>query len=100
MKFMLSALWKFAPHDISMILSFAGEEPESVLTTGGNYLHKRIADVTTTHLDFPSGLRAHIFVVSWLHPFKVQQLVVVGERKMAVFNDTLPWPDKLLVYPH
>jgi len=92
-------LWSFAPHDISMILTLAGEAPESVVATGGNYLHCRIADVTTTHLEFPSGLRAHIFV-SWLHPFKVQQLVVVGDRKMAVFDDTLPWLDKLLVYPH
>lgn len=92
-------LWSFAPHDISMILSLAGEYPESVLTTGGYYLHSRIADVTTTHLEFSSGLRAHIFV-SWLHPFKVQQLVVVGDRRMAVFDDTQPWPDKLLLYPH
>jgi UDP-2-acetamido-3-amino-2,3-dideoxy-glucuronate N-acetyltransferase len=92
-------LWSFAPHDISMILSLAGEEPESVLATGGNYLHRKIADVTTTHLEFPSGLRAHIFV-SWLHPFKVQQLVVVGDRKMAVFDDTRGWPDKLLLFPH
>ena len=92
-------LWSFAPHDISMILSLAQEEPESVLTTGGFYLHKKIADVTTTHLDFPSGLRAHIFV-SWLHPFKVQELVVVGDRKMAVFDDTRPWGEKLLLYPH
>ncbi|CAB1065102.1 UDP-2-acetamido-3-amino-2,3-dideoxy-D-glucuronic acid acetyltransferase (EC [Olavius sp. associated proteobacterium Delta 1] len=92
-------LWSFAPHDISMILSLAGEEPESLITTGGNYLHKQIADVTTTHMVFPSGLRAHIFV-SWLHPFKEQKLVVVGERKMAVFDDTLPWADKLLLYPH
>ena len=92
-------LWSFAPHDISMILSLAGEDPESVLATGGNYLHKRIADVTTTHLDFPSGLRAQIFV-SWLHPFKEQKLVVVGDRKMAVFDDTRPWEDKLLLYPH
>jgi len=92
-------LWSFAPHDISMILTLAGEEPESVLTTGGNYLHQRIADVTTTHLDFPSGLQAHIFV-SWLHPFKDQKLVVVGDRKMAVFDDTQPWKDKLLLYPH
>ncbi|MBP1739808.1 MAG: oxidoreductase [Deltaproteobacteria bacterium] len=89
----------FAPHDISMILSLAQEDPESVLTTGGFYLHKKIADVTTTHLDFASGLRAHIFV-SWLHPFKVQELVVVGDRKMAVFDDTRPWGDKLLLYPH
>lgn len=92
-------LWSFAPHDISMILSLAGEEPESVFATGGNYLHKKIADVTTTHLEFPSGLRAHIFV-SWLHPFKEQKLVVVGDQKMAVFDDTLDWPDKLLLYPH
>jgi UDP-2-acetamido-3-amino-2,3-dideoxy-glucuronate N-acetyltransferase len=92
-------LWSFAPHDISMILALAGEDPESVLTTGGNYLHQKIADVTTTHLEFPSGLQAHIFV-SWLHPFKDQKLVVVGDRKMAVFDDTQPWPDKLLLYPH
>lgn len=92
-------LWSFAPHDISMLLSLAGEEPESVLATGGNYLHKKIADVTTTHLDFSSGLKAHIFV-SWLHPFKEQKLVVVGDQKMAVFDDTLPWEEKLLIYPH
>lgn len=92
-------LWSFAPHDISMILSLAGEEPESVTTLGGYYLHQKIADVTTTHLEFPSGLRAHIFV-SWLHPFKDQKLVVVGDRKMAVFDDTQAWPDKLLLYPH
>jgi UDP-2-acetamido-3-amino-2,3-dideoxy-glucuronate N-acetyltransferase len=92
-------LWSFAPHDISMILSLAGEAPESIQTSGGYYLHQRIADVTTTHLDFPSGLRAHIFV-SWLHPFKEQKLVVVGDRKMAVFDDTQDWPEKLLVFPH
>ncbi len=92
-------LWSFAPHDISMILALAGEEPEAVLATGGNYLHRRIADVTTMHLEFPSGLKAHIFV-SWLHPFKEQKLVVVGDRKMAVFDDTKPWSEKLLLYPH
>jgi UDP-2-acetamido-3-amino-2,3-dideoxy-glucuronate N-acetyltransferase len=92
-------LWSFAPHDISMILALAGSEPEMVQTTGGYYLHQAIADVTTTHLNFPSGLKAHIFV-SWLHPFKEQKLVVVGERKMAVFDDTLDWPDKLLLFPH
>jgi UDP-2-acetamido-3-amino-2,3-dideoxy-glucuronate N-acetyltransferase len=92
-------LWSFAPHDISMILALAGEMPETVFATGGNYLHRKIADVTTTHLDFPSGLRAHIFV-SWLHPYKEQKLVVVGDRKMAVFDDTRPWAEKLQLYPH
>lgn len=94
-----NSLWSFAPHDISMILSLAGEEPASISATGGNYLHKHIADVTTTHLEFPSGLKAHVFV-SWLHPFKEQKLVVVGDRKMAVFDDTRKWDEKLLLYPH
>jgi UDP-2-acetamido-3-amino-2,3-dideoxy-glucuronate N-acetyltransferase len=92
-------LWSFAPHDISMILSLADETPENISATGGYYLHKKIADVTTTHLEFPSGLQAHVFV-SWLHPFKEQKLVVVGDKKMAVFDDTLPWEDKLLLYGH
>jgi UDP-2-acetamido-3-amino-2,3-dideoxy-glucuronate N-acetyltransferase len=92
-------LWSFAPHDISMILSLTGEMPEQVCCHGGYYLHSKIADVTTTHMTFPSGAKAHIFV-SWLHPFKEQKLVVVGDRKMAVFDDTLPWEDKLVVYAH
>jgi UDP-2-acetamido-3-amino-2,3-dideoxy-glucuronate N-acetyltransferase len=94
-----NVMWSFAPHDISMILSLAREKPEAVSATGGNYLHEKIADITTTYLDFPSGLKAHIFV-SWLHPFKKQELVVIGDKKMAVFDDTKPWEDKLLLYPH
>jgi UDP-2-acetamido-3-amino-2,3-dideoxy-glucuronate N-acetyltransferase len=92
-------LWSFAPHDISMILGLVGEEPESVLATGASYLHKRIVDVTTTHLVFPSGPHAHIFV-SWLHPFKEQKLVVVGDRSMAVFDDGREWGEKLTLYGH
>ena len=92
-------LWSFAPHDISMILTIAGEMPNSVIATGANYLHGEIADVTITHLVFPSGIRAHIYV-SWLHPFKEQKLVVIGDQKMAVFDDTQPWESKLLLYPH
>jgi UDP-2-acetamido-3-amino-2,3-dideoxy-glucuronate N-acetyltransferase len=94
-----NVFWSFAPHDISMILTLAGELPDKVSATGGCYLHKTIADVTTTHLEFSSGLKAHIFV-SWLHPFKEQKLVVVGDKKMAVFDDMKPWEEKLLVYSH
>jgi UDP-2-acetamido-3-amino-2,3-dideoxy-glucuronate N-acetyltransferase len=91
-------LWSFAPHDVSVILGLVGEMPDAIDAKGGNYLHDRIADVTVSHLDFPSGVKAHVFV-SWLHPFKEQKLVVVGDRKMAVFDDVEP-ADKLLLYPH
>jgi UDP-2-acetamido-3-amino-2,3-dideoxy-glucuronate N-acetyltransferase len=92
-------LWSFAPHDLSMILSLVGQEPSEVTAQGGYYLHKTIADVTTTLLAFPGGEQAHVFV-SWLHPFKEQKLVVIGDRAMAVFDDGQPWSRKLLLYPH
>jgi UDP-2-acetamido-3-amino-2,3-dideoxy-glucuronate N-acetyltransferase len=91
-------LWSFAPHDISVILGLVGEMPDRVEAQGGNYLHDRIADVTVSLLSFPSGIKAHVFV-SWLHPYKEQKLIVVGERQMAVFDDVQE-ARKLTLYPH
>ena len=91
-------LWSFAPHDISVILGLINENPCEIHAHGGNYLHQQIADVTVTLLAFPSGVKSHIYV-SWLHPFKEQKLVVVGDRKMAVFDDVED-VDKLVIYPH
>ena len=82
-------LWSFAPHDISVILHLLEEMPIQVMAQGGNYLNKDIADVTMSVLSFKSGVKGHIFV-SWLHPDKEQKLVVVGDKKMAVFDDTVP----------
>jgi UDP-2-acetamido-3-amino-2,3-dideoxy-glucuronate N-acetyltransferase len=81
-------LWSFAPHDISVILLLVGTLPEWASTSGQHYLQHDVADVTMTCLAFPGKARAHIFV-SWLHPFKEQKLVVVGSRKMAVFDDVI-----------
>jgi UDP-2-acetamido-3-amino-2,3-dideoxy-glucuronate N-acetyltransferase len=91
-------LWSFAPHDISAILLLLGEEPCSVAAHGGSYLNSNVADVTLTSCNFSSGVTAHIFV-SWLHPFKEQKLVVVGDRQMAVFDD-MQTDRKLVLYPH
>jgi len=81
-----NALWSFAPHDISVILFLLGLMPIQIAATGGTYLQPNIADVTISTMLFERGVRAHLFV-SWLHPFKEQKLVVVGERRMAVFDD-------------
>lgn len=91
-------LWSFAPHDISAILYLLDEGPTQVAAQGASYLNHPISDVTLTILNFGSGVKAHIFV-SWLHPFKEQKLVVVGDRKMAVFDDTQK-DRKLVLFPH
>ncbi|MDR0406670.1 MAG: Gfo/Idh/MocA family oxidoreductase [Holosporales bacterium] len=92
-------LWSFAPHDISMILSLADEAPTRVSAIGGCYLTSQIYDITTTHLSFSNGIDAHV-LVSWLHPYKEQKLIVIGSHGAMVFDDTEPWERKLQLYSH
>jgi predicted dehydrogenase len=93
-----NALWSFAPHDVAVILRLIGQAPIEVSACGGSYLTKGIADTTMSNLRFSDDSRAHIFV-SWLHPFKEQRLVIVGDKKMAIFNDVVPYGEKLRLYP-
>lgn len=94
-----NALWSFAPHDVAVIIRLMGETPIEVSATGGSYITRGLADSTVSNLRFANESRAHIFV-SWLHPFKEQRLVIVGDRKMAIFNDVAPYGQKLKLYPN
>jgi predicted dehydrogenase len=89
-------IWSFAPHDISMILSLANQEPEFITAHSTAMLQDNIADTATIHITFKSGLKSHISV-SWLHPYKEQKLVVIGKKAMLVFEDTKPWNEKLFI---
>jgi len=93
-------LWSFAPHDLSMILRLAGGKlPLSVSASGSSYLSSGIADFAHIHMTFESQVSSHVFV-SWLHPFKEQKLVVIGDEAMVVFDDTLPDDRKIALYRH
>mgnify|MGYP001204067871 CR=1 FL=1 len=93
-----NVLWSFAPHDLSVILSLAGDrEPEAVTCQGGSYLTARVEDMTITQLAFSGGLKAHVYA-SWLNPVKEQKLTVIGSKATAVFDDTKPWAEKLAIY--
>lgn len=95
-----NVLWSFAPHDISMILGLLGEEPDKVTAQGTVAFTPGVADLVTAQMSFPGGAHAHL-LVSWMHPFKEQRLVVIGEKAMAVFEDSRPeWEQKLVIYPH
>ena len=89
-------IWSFAPHDISMILSLANQDPEFISTQSAVILQNNIADSATIHIIFKSGLKSHISV-SWLHPYKEQKLVVIGKTAMLTFDDTKPWNEKLSI---
>ena len=95
-----NVLWSFAPHDFSMILSLFGEEPSSVTAQGNVSFLPDVADLAGVQMHFPSGGSAHV-LTSWMHPFKEQRLVVIGEKASAVFEDSAAdWGRKLALYRH
>jgi len=94
------AFWSLAPHDVSMVLALFDEAPSEVRGGGLDFITPGVADESRIDMVFPSGGRAHVFA-SWLHPFKEQRLVVVGDKAMAVFEDSQPdWDKKLAFYRH
>ncbi len=80
-----NVLWSFAPHDICSILGFVGKLPIYVQAVGSANL-SNVEDFCLVNLEFADNLKAHIFT-SWLHPFKEQRLVIVGELGTLVFDD-------------
>lgn len=91
-----SALWNFAPHDISCVLYLLGQEPTDVAARGQCYLQKGIEDVVFLTLNFNDRRMAHVHV-SWLDPHKIRKMTIVGSRKMAVFDDA-EGTEKLRIY--
>ena len=83
----IDALWNFAPHDISIIQYWLGNpEPVSVSRQGMAYVQDGIDDVVFLSLEYPNKVIANIHV-SWLDPQKVRKMIVVGSRKMVVYDD-------------
>jgi predicted dehydrogenase len=83
----LSALWDLGPHDVSILLYLLGEVPVRVSARQFSILNRPLEDVAFMLLEFASGGMGHIHV-SCLDPRKVRQFKVVGDRKMAIYDDT------------
>lgn len=83
----INAWWNLAPHDISIVLDlFDGEMPSWIDASGHSFLQNGIEDVVFANLRYPSGRAAHIHV-SWLHPRKTRTTIVVGSKKMLIYDD-------------
>src|SRR5436190_8538454 len=91
-----NALWSLGAHDVSVLLRLAGEEPYEVEARGESYMREGIEDVVFCFLRFPSGLAAHLHL-SWLDPHKERRFTVVGEQRMATFDD-MALEGKITVY--
>jgi predicted dehydrogenase len=83
----VDALWNFAPHDVSIVQYLLGDpSPISVVRHGMDYVQSGIDDVVFLNIVYPNKVMAHIHV-SWLDPHKVRRTIVVGSKKMVVYDD-------------
>jgi predicted dehydrogenase len=84
----VNVLWDLAPHDISIVNHLLDAEPVEVSVWASAHAHRELQDVAYMLLQYDvPDVVAHIHV-SWLYPRKVRQFAVVGDQRMAVYNDT------------
>jgi predicted dehydrogenase len=91
----VSSLFDLAPHDISIILYLLRQAPEWVSCAGLAHLHPDVHDVCNLTMQFADN-RIGMVHVSWLDPKKERLITVVGDRKMAVYDDLAP--EKIKIY--
>jgi len=92
-----NALWSLAPHDISIMFHLlGGKEPAEVSACGESYITEGVEDVVFCSVSFSDKVMAHIHV-SWLDPHKIRKITVVGNKKMAVFDD-MESSEKVRIY--
>jgi predicted dehydrogenase len=85
----VNVIWDLAPHDISILLYLLGKKPEQIRVQAHAHIQSHIHDVAHLDLSYADGMAAHIHV-SWLHPCKIRRVTVIGDMRMAVYDDTSP----------
>ena len=87
----VSVIWDLGPHDFSILLYWLEDLPEWVGAVGRDSVVPGIPDVAFIDLSYASRTIAHV-ELSWLAPSKLRRTVVVGSKKMVVYDDTSPEP--------
>ena len=85
----INVIWDLAPHDISILLYLFDKKLEQIKVQAHAHLRSRNHDIAHLDLGYTDGMAAHIHV-SWLHPCKIRRVTVIGDAKMAVYDDTNP----------
>ena len=86
-----NVIWDLAAHDFSIMDYLIDARPVAVSADGIN--QESVAYVT---VHFDNGFLAH-FHVSWLAPVKMRQMLLGGQQRMLVYDDTNP-SEKVRVY--
>ena len=81
----ISCIFDLASHDLSTCISIFGEKLKVVNAFGFDLLKKKTFDISTIVL---SHNKTKIEIKSsWLNPEKIRKLIVVGSKKMLLFDE-------------
>lgn len=85
----VNALWDLAPHDIAIFNYWLKSSPLTTHAVGIEYVNPPLHDVVFASLKYPKNIMVSLHV-SWMDPRKIRQIVVVGTKRMVVFDDLDP----------
>lgn len=84
----VNIIWDFAPHDVAIAnYLLGGISPVSVSVQGGIFSRHDKEDIAVITLKYPGNIMVNINV-AWLYPLKIRSLTLLGDKQMAVFEDT------------
>ena len=75
-----------APHDLSILMYWLGEPVSMVSASGSTVFQNGVPETAFLTLSFEQGPTANV-QLSWLAPHKVRQTIVVGSKRMVVYDD-------------
>ncbi|MDK2070751.1 Gfo/Idh/MocA family oxidoreductase [Aliarcobacter butzleri] len=84
----VSAMWDLAVHDLSIIdYLMDGKEPSYIKAVGEKYYNPKesLCFLTLKYDGFISNIQS-----SWISPLKERKMIIVGTKKMVVFDDMNP----------
>jgi len=90
----VSVVWDLGPHDFSILLYWLNEPPVTMRAVGRASIVPGIEDVAFITMNFASGVIVNV-ELSWLAPSKLRRTVLVGSKRMVIYDDGASEPVRL-----
>jgi predicted dehydrogenase len=84
-----------ATHDIAILQYLLNVSP-TIITSVAKSFYGTQEEIFYIHLNYPNKITCHLHV-SWLSPLKVRKMMIVGTKKMIVYDD-VEQSEKIKIY--
>ncbi len=81
----VNVIWDLAVHVFSTLNYILGKKPTSLNVKAQAYFREILEEVAFVSLNFPDTIKAFV-KVSWTEPEKTRKIIIVGNKKMLVYN--------------